>query len=510
MRKLYAALCAALLFGCAVSARATDDSLDTARSSVGDLRQSLQAVIAKSQEAGADEAAMSDTLKAILADPAFRELSEQEHHTAYLLYGAVLYDLGRNHDAQALIKQATAMPQADGFDWHLRLSNSYRLADYADAARSTATLASRWPEKLSDISFQAIETMNRETQKDPTAAEVGADMLAALHAMKWQPDDPFETPDGLWLTLLRIRLERHDIHGARDLADELRAHVPLLQMHADRRFDALVQADPRHFDVMKAYGAELADLKAKAAAAPDKLEGVNTVAELLLNLDRAPEAMALITGALARLAAKPDAFSDAGDKLNWTLDVRSRILFALGRSDDALAALAEGASHKEDGAVNVSQAINLADAYEYYDRPNDALAAVAALDFSNASRYGRMALEDARACALFELGNTAALGQVLDYMKAHTIDGARPYLNTMLFTGDLDGAAAEIIAELNDPARRLDTLYYLQDYLPRPHASKREDAVHAAWLAMRARPDVSGAIARVGRIESYAMLSPTY
>jgi len=335
-------------------------------------------------------------------------------------------------------------------------------------------------------------------------------MLAALHAMKWRPGDAFETPDALWLTLLRIRLEHHDIHGAEDVAGELRSHVSLLQMHADRRFDALVRADSGHFDVIRAYAAELADMKAEATAAPDKLEGVDTVAQLLLNLDRAPEAMTLLTAALARLGAKPDAFSDVADRLNWTLDVRSRVLFALGRSDEALAALAESAAHKEDGAINVSQAINLAGAYAYYDRPNDALAAVAALDFSNASPYGRMALEDVRACALFELGNTPALNQILDYMKAHAVDGAQPYLNTMLFTGDLDGAAAEVVAELNDPARRLDILYYLQDYLPDTHTSKRQQAVHTAWLAVRARPDVSAAVARVGRIEFYAILSPTY
>ena len=70
-------------------------------------------------------------------------------------------------------------------------------------------------------------------------------------------------------------------------------------------------------------------------------------------------------------------------------------------------------ARNENGTINVSQAINLGDQYVAYDRPNDALAAVAALDFSRASPYGRVALEYVRACALFRLGNKTQLNQVL-------------------------------------------------------------------------------------------------
>ena len=67
-----------------------------------------------------------------------------------------------------------------------------------------------------------------------------------------------------------------------------------------------------------------------------------------------------------------------------------------------------------------------------------------------------------------------------------------------------------MIARLDDPVRRSDVLYAVQDYLPQPHASKRQLAVQAAWIAVRSRADVATAIARVGRIESYAVNSPVY
>ena len=95
-------------------------------------------------------------------------------------------------------------------------------------------------------------------------------------------------------------------------------------------------------------------------------------------------------------------------------------------------------------------------------------------------------------------------------MKAHVRDAPQIYLGTMICVGDLDAAAAEVIAELDDPAQRLAMLYNLQDYAPDPNLTKHEAAGHAAWLAVRARPDVAAAIARVGRIESYDLKNPTF
>jgi hypothetical protein len=204
------------------------------------------------------------------------------------------------------------------------------------------------------------------------------------------------------------------------------------------------------------------------------------------------------------------AFSDAGDKRNWTEDIRSRALFNLGRSDEAFAALKAGAAQLEDGQINVSQAINLADNYNIFDRPQDALNAVSKIDFPNASDYGRMALQDARICAYFALGDTANTKKAFDYMQEHKRDGAQPYLNAMLFIGHTDEAAAEVIAELRDPERRGDVLSFLQDYAPDPHPTKRSAAIHAAWIAVRNRPDVAAEIKKVGHINKYALHLPTY
>lgn len=471
-------------------------------------RAALQSAFAESQKEKPDSAALSAALKKILADSAFIALSEEERHAAYLVYGAVLYDTRQWADAKAPLTIASEMAEGGVFDWDLRLSNDFALHDYADAILAATRIARKWPEKLADYNDRAIFLLVHESGNLPSATE--SDFLEALHDVHWKPKSAFSSADGAWLSLVRLRLERGDSKGARMIAAELTDPGSIVALQIDKRFDEIVRDQPARFDVMKAYEASLADMKSKSAAAPDKLEGINSVAEMLLVMTRPDESLTLVSTALDKLKSDPKAYADAEDKRNWTEDIRSRALFDLGRSDEGFAALKAGADQKEDGQINVSQAINLADEYNTFDRPKDALNAVSAIDLPNASDYGRMALQDARACAYFGLGDTANLAKALDYLKAHRKDGMQPYLNVMLFTGNLDDAAAEVIAALQDPARRTGILGYLQDYAPDPHPTKRSAAMHEAWIAIRNRPDVAAEIAKVGHINRYALHLPTY
>jgi hypothetical protein len=338
---------------------------------------------------------------------------------------------------------------------------------------------------------------------DLAPAETG--MLKAFHLAKWHPTDPFVTADRLWLSLVRLLLEQNDTAAAIVVAADLHEPSSVLTLRSDKRFDPIVAANAKSFDVIAAYQASLADKRAKSSAAPDTLEGVNTLAGSLLVFDRPEEALAIATNALARYKANPSAFTDAKDQINWTYDVRARALLALGRSDEALAELAAGAKQQEHGDANVSQKINLADEYVAYNRPKDALDAVAGMEAAQASAYGAMALADARACAYFELGDTGALEKALAYMQAHAKDATNEYVNALLFTGREDAAAIELIAALRDPATRLEVVRWVQTYLPQHHPSPREQARHAAWIAVLNRRDVQKEIALVGHVHAYPL-----
>lgn len=475
-----------------------------------DERNALTAAILQWRSQHVDAAAISAKLKTIVENPAFPSLTERERHVAYLLYGVALYDQHRNADAQLPLMRASELPDATQFDWGLRFENAFILDDYRDAAQALTMLASRWPAKLSEYRENAIIEVATKIQKPPGSRLTALPLLTALFA-NWQPREPFSSADDLWMSLLRLRLEQGDVGGAGLVAKRIRSPWFLLQMRADKRFDALVAADPGLYDVMKAFEAILGTMKADAAAAPDKLDGPNDIAHTLSDLGRPQEALAVLDDALARAGATPQPFSDYDDQINWSHDNRAHALFFLGRTDEGYAAYLQGAAYKERGKYpNVSQPINLAEEYYLHDRPEDVLKTLAALNFTDASPYGRLAIADARACAYFALGDKAKLDETLSYIRAHSDDGMQPYLNTMLTVGDLHAVAAEVIARLKDPERRMRMLQYLQNYMPEPNDTARQRAVHAAWIAARSRPDVAAEIAKVGRIESYPIVTPGY
>jgi hypothetical protein len=78
----------------------------------------------------------------------------------------------------------------------------------------------------------------------------------------------------------------------------------------------------------------------------------------------------------------------------------------------------------------------------------------------------------------------------------------------LLCAGDQDGAAARMIARLDDPESRADALVELQDYLPPAHPTAFRRAADARRAALKARPDVQAAVNRWGRILSWPTLPP--
>ena len=343
MLKSISAACVAIWFGQCLATLASAQEETVRPSSVSQAhlereRDALKAVVAKAQDGHSDSAAIIDSLKSIVSDQAFTSLSIDERRYAYLLLGGALYDEKRFQDARDPLEQATTMPNSGVLEWDSRLRNSFELSDYVDASKALAQIARRWPEKLSDYPDEAIGRVGLEVLSIPGATNQASELLNALYAAPWHPTDAFWSPDSLWLPLVRLRLEAGDPRGAREVAETLRDPLTFIGMHADKRFDQLVQAEPQRYDVTKAFAAELSTLKKKAAAAPDKLEGINEVARELLMLNRPSEALALVSGALARIAKTPHAFTDVDDFVNWTQDLRASALIALGRGEEGLAA----------------------------------------------------------------------------------------------------------------------------------------------------------------------------
>ena len=195
------------------------------------------------------------------------------------------------------MRRATAMNEATGLDWQIRLSVAD--ADVDDALLSIATIARRWPATLRVVSDRYIFQSLRSGISPPTP-ERRFDTMQALFEANWTPGDASLDPSGLWLNYTVLLLNRGEAARAREVAAHIHAPMSLIQMQTDRRFDAIVRANPVQFDVDAALERELADLRAASAAKPDKLSALNDVAIALLRRNEAEAALILVDDAIAR------------------------------------------------------------------------------------------------------------------------------------------------------------------------------------------------------------------
>jgi tetratricopeptide (TPR) repeat protein len=332
-----------------------------------------------------------------------------------------------------------------------------------------------------------------------STARVG--LLQALFDAHWDPLPPAASEN--WFDLAEARLADDDIDGTRAAIARVTSPSVIARLRIDRRFDALVDRTAERFDLRHAAEAELAAMRARSARTPRVLEVHVAIISALLELGRADEALAEADAMEAAVAAAPEnkpAFDDA-DQLVWLRNFRTMALRRLGRIDEAVAALETASRMTEDGRVNVSQVLNLADFLNRLGRADAAHAALARVGTS-LSGYGRMVqMQEEMYAALLD-GDRAGAGVALAYLLEHADDAPGIVRGALLDMDRTDEAAAHFIAELAAPATRADALLDVQDFQsvePLPGDVERI----ARWRRLLDRADVRAVIDQVGRREHY-------
>lgn len=454
------------------------------------------------------DGALADA-QAAIASPGFPHLTERQRAAGYVIVawaGFQTKDYKAAHDAAI---QATGLTGA-GEDligsglWTQRLRDAVAARDSDDAVLCLTKLAQAWPQTLKDFPDQGVIQLVDEATPDRRT-----DLLMALQQAHWRPKSVFFNTSHLWLKLATALIDRGDLKDAAVAARDITSYPEMIAMHADRRFDPIVQAEPARYDVKAAIARNLAEAQAKSAAAPDKLEGVVAVARALISRNRPTEALDLLDAALAKARPSPDqppAFSDLADQIGRALESRAVALEMLGRVDEAVKTQQRAAAHTEHGGANVSQTLDLAERLNGLGRPQDALDAIEDFDPSQASPFGVMVWEQAQACAYAQLGDKAKLAAAMGYLQAHAKDGPQIVEDAQLCADDADAVARSVISGLKDPDTRTATLTRLQDYLDGPGVTAWNLEIANRWKAVRARPDVQAAVAKVGRIESYPII----
>lgn len=481
------------------TAHAADAVPEEVATTVAMVERGRQAMVA------GDPKAATQAFDEAFAQPVFQYLSDEFQMTTFTLASLAARETGDYLSALELMTMATRYLDADADHWVLRAIMASAVESWPDAGLAIGTLAKRWPKSLRDLDdwivSRTIDRMGRDSSMRVERIEVIGALFDARYRFEWDLE-----PTGMWRDLALDALERQDMKRARAILARIDDPGTLIRMRIDKRFDALVQAEPRSFDIAAALIAQGRRLGRVASRNPDRLAPTVDYLYALLAAGQFEEVISVADVAISRNARSTKAqpvFPDAEDRFNWVLDNRSRALRGLGRWEEALQAQEQAARENQDSADLVGQAINLGLAYVVHDRSGDALAAIDRIDWSRGlSAYGRMQLQRVRFLAYLQQGKREEAERVYTYLSQHRADAPDTWQEAMLEWGDLDGAAAHYIARLRDPEQRSAALFAAQHFLPVP-LLPREAERRDRWNALLSRTDVTAAIEQVGRRESH-------
>lgn len=472
-------------------------------------RQTMDSV--QAYEAGEFQRAY-DLIKPLVDTPIGRALPDKPRAGLYFMLAASAWSVKSYPEAYEASKQATALDGTVGRYWLTRVYLAGHEKQAKDAIDGIALLARQEPALLGEMDIDEVRAFYALTIGQTDAPALRFSLLESLYASKWKPSDPLEDPFWFWTDYATLLADKGLNTRAAMVAQRVSDPSEIVKMRVDRRFASVVQQDPGRFDPMAAAKADLAKARAEVAAYPDRLRAVIHLARALLALNQSAEALAVLDAATAKAKApaKPGAepaFKDIDDELSWTLNLRSIVLMRLGREEEGLAVLREGAAQKEDGELNTSQVLNLAGVYNDLGRPKEALETVAKVGAM--SEFGKAVRLQAEACAYAQLGDDKAMRTRIEDLRKLTVFNPGALETALLCANDLDAVAKIWLERVKDPEKRAGLLYKVQDFPKRAHRGVYEIEIDRRFDLVKARPEVRAAILRYGSIETVD-LYPVY
>jgi len=442
-----------------------------------------------------------------MARPEFRRIPTYQQYVWLHLAGLLAMQLNDADVAHSVAVQSTLMPSATEEDWLVRFYSA-AVKDYRqDAVDSLTQIAQRWPEALAKYDDRYLASFIAKVVRSP-APQTAQPLLEALFDAKWKMEGGLE-PSYFWGQLARMLLEQKKPERAKEVVARITAPRELLAMRVDKRFDALVQADPKRFDVVAAVDRELQTLQQLSDASPRVLLLKAERVMAFVEAGRYSRAIAAADEVLAANATAEVAaghFDDGNEQFNWILDYRAQALQGLGKWTEAEQYMKTAAARPEQGRPNVSNTINLAFLYASLGRSQDAVTTLGDLakPVDNASEYGKMQVQLVLLRAAVAKKDAAAAGTALEALRGMQSTSPETFQQALLDANQLDEAATLLISRLKDPLLRSAALVEVQEYkMPAP--SPANQLTYARWGTLRARKDVREAVAAVGRIEKFPL-----
>lgn len=437
--------------------------------------------------------------------PDFTRLPELRLVT--LQMSAVCHDyLADKEAAYADARLATAINRSIDQVWLLRLDGEFRAKDWPSFVTTAEAIAKDRPMLLNGLSLAWLNHAEIQLRKAGQEA-LRRRYLAVLADSAYWPDQPGGSNEGFRERYALMLADAGEHEKAFEMARLITSPYLLISLSLDPRFRPALGGRP---DVRAATERHLAHARTQLDRFPNAIRPVIDVADDLRLLGRPKEALAVLQS--IEPAVTGDApLQDRDDQAIWWWDAMSRAHHAAGNFDAALAALRTGSAMKEGKSPNVSLTINLANLQLVSGDPAGAIRTLEAADAPgwDASPYGTMQVVTVRGCANFRQKATANADKDFAYAREHQDDAADAVTSLYLCRGDMDGAAASMIARLKNKDQRLQALQDLSTFEAPPNTLARDPMVKA-MEALGQRPDVEAAVQQAGGTRHFNIQRPGF
>ncbi|MBP2159463.1 MULTISPECIES: hypothetical protein [Asticcacaulis] len=386
--------------------------------------------------------------------------------------------------ALALSEESLKHPGATvaSYDLRIFLLLSSRQTDAAATVLAEAvTRFSATAYKLTDMTVMGtLLTVKLERRRE---------LLAGLQRAGWQIRDPSGrlVIDFLRLDGLRTAVKADD----KVLADLFRADIAdnALIYPISQGDGAISDANVPPAYVMPVLRQQIQDVQTYIANTPTDLPGLRYLILLQRTADEQQLALVQLNGVLQLIRVNGlEKFKAPNTYPNLIRD-KALLLTELGKTEEALTLYKEGAKVMK-GAGTFTFTMSYMDFLIGLGRDQEALALESNIDFTQLDEGQKRRLAAVQGCAYGYLKDTMRYDVSLS--MATTPSGLTDP-KIYLCAGDTEGAAKALIAHINTPSSRDETIITLQNGKPPIAYSERSKALNAAVAALKKRPDVMAA-----------------
>jgi len=446
--------------------------------------------------------------QSLLAGPEIDALEEAERYRAVwitALSAAKRKDFLQAHELFVVL---TDTGMADAAAWVRRADSAANLENWDDAMYALTVLAKNRTDNFGGRNYDdwLTRTVLNESAHDPALKLKRVKYMEALFDSGYTQQFGGQ-PSAIWRELAAAELELGDLEKARSVARRITSGRELVRIIVDKRFDALVAAEPSLRDVLGATTREKERLSAVVAANPRRLDVL--ALHLMPTLYELGEFKAILNTCNSVIqnverSKKEPAYDDVDTHLAWIHEMRATALSALGKPEKGLKTRGKWLEAGEHAKSRTSLAINQASHLVRQGRPKEALQTIEGIDWSKGlTTYGRTQLQHVRLIAFLQLGQKEEADSVLAWFREHRLESPATAQSAFVQAGDLEAASEMLRMLIENPATRSEALVSVQGFMVPPGQRAGMTANEQIWVenyaTLLAREEVRETIDRFGR-----------